>query len=956
MRADRIPPVLFICLSILASVGLSTPQAWGQDEQVDFARDIQPLLARRCYACHGPDDAEGGLRLNSREGALAVLESGEHAIVPGNADESSLLIRIAEEDESLRMPPEGKPLTDEEQALLRSWIENGAEWKQHWAFAPIVRPAVPFQAPGEAGTNPVDAFIDAKLKEKGLQRNPPASPIAQLRRIYLDITGLPPTPEETADFLKRAAGDFDLAYQQEVDKLLASDQYGERWARHWLDVVRYAETNSFERDGPKPHAWRYRDYVIRSLNEDKPYDQFLREQLAGDELPEITKDSLVATGFYRLGIWDDEPADRELAMYDGFDDILTTVGQGILGLTVNCSRCHDHKIDPIPAADYYSMLAFFRNITPNGYGPNTERALVATEADRQRYQEAEQAIRENGDRLQAELSQVESQLQQQLNELSAAKASIPDLANARYQFYRDTFDALPNFDELKFEDSGVLDPPYFDISKATRENEFGFVFNADLIVPEDGNYTFVLDSDDGSRLTIDGKTILEYDGIHGTGNPKRSRVTLAQGRHPIRVDYFQRLHGKGLHLSWSGPGFKRRWLTAESQNQGGMDLNQALNSELANDLDQALVARFRQLRKEIEVNSRKKPWDEYGLCVSEHGTQAAETFVLHRGSPEAKGEKVEPRFLSILGGDIPEVDSIASANSSGRRLAFANWVTSPENRLTSRVIVNRIWQHHFGRGIVRSANNFGQLGDAPTHPELLDWLAVELMQSGWKLKPLHRIMMLSQAYRQSSVPSAAASEHDPSNDWFSHFNMRRLSAEEVRDAILATNGSLNKTMYGPSIYPKISAEVLAGQSVPGKGWERSSEADQARRSIYIHIKRSLMVPLLASFDFPETDTPCEARFITVQPGQALGMLNGDFLNEQSAILAQRVRSEAGTDLSQQMTRAYELIFSRQPSEQELSRVAQLNRELQTEHQLSADEALSYCCLFLYNLNEFMYVD
>jgi len=224
------------------------------------------------------------------------------------------------------------------------------------------------------------------------------------------------------------------------------------------------------------------------------------------------------------------------------------------------------------------------------------------------------------------------------------------------------------------------------------------------------------------------------------------------------------------------------------------------------------------------------------------------------------------------------------------------------------------------------------------------------------LKPLHRILMLSQAYRQSSVPSPEARDRDPNNDWFSHFNMRRLSAEEVRDAILATNGSLNKTMYGPSIYPKISAEVLAGQSVPGKGWERSSEADQARRSIYIHIKRSLMVPLLASFDFPETETPCEARFITVQPGQALGMLNGDFLNEQSTILAQRVRSEAGDDLSQQMKRAYELIFSRQPSEQELARVAQLNRELQTEHQLSADEALSYCCLFLYNLNEFMYVD
>jgi hypothetical protein len=305
---------------------------------------------------------------------------------------------------------------------------------------------------------------------------------------------------------------------------------------------------------------------------------------------------------------------------------------------------------------------------------------------------------------------------------------------------------------------------------------------------------------------------------------------------------------------------------------------------------------------------------------------------------------------------VPTVTGNEATNSSGRRLAFANWVTSPENRLTSRVIVNRIWQHHFGRGIVRSANNFGQLGDTPTHPELLDWLAVDLVQAGWKLKPLHRLLLLSQTYRQSSVPSSLASQIDPSNDWFSHFNMRRLSAEEVRDSILATNGSLNLTMFGPSIYPKISAEVLAGQSVPGQGWRPSSEADQVRRSIYIHIKRSLMVPLLASFDFPETDTPCEARFNTVQPGQALGMLNGDFLNEQAALLAERIRSEVGEEFNSQMMRAYELIFSRQPNDQELQRVAQLASDLQSKHQLSPHESLSYCCLFLYNLNEFMYVD
>lgn len=940
-------------LTILIITFVLTATLSAQEQKVQFAREIQPLLAKRCFACHGPDKAEGGLRFTSREDAIGATDSGLFAIVPSNAAESELLKRVTSTEEGTRMPPEGAPLTEAEQQLLRRWIEQGAEWQKHWAFEPITKPDVSGDIAMNPGKYPIDILIDRRLDEFGLKRNERAERIQLLRRVYFDLTGLAPTQQQIADFEKRADVDFSKAYEEEVDKLLASPQYGERWARHWLDVVRYAETNSFERDGRKPFAWRYRDYVIRSLNEDKPYDQFVREQLAGDELPEITRDSLVATGFYRLGIWDDEPADRELAVYEGYDDIITTVGQGLLGLTMNCSRCHDHKIDPIPTADYYSMLSFFRNVTPNGYGPNVERPLVSTN-ETDEYRAAEEVKRQRNDKLQLEVTKLEEAFREQLASSDNEPMKL-DMDNLEYRFYRDSFQQLPNFDELKAETVDKLDPPLFDIRPATRPDHFGFVFVGTLIVPEDGKYQFLLDSDDGSRLKIDDKVILEYDGIHGEGSPKTAEVELKQGRRAIRLEYFQGVFGKGLTVAWSGPGFKLRKLSAGIRGPK-IDLNQVLNSPASAELDQDQLKRYRELKKELEENNRQKPWEEYGLCVSEHGTNAPDTFILLRGNPQSQGEKVEPAFLSIFGSEKPEVVPNEVARTTGRRLALANWITSKENRLTSRVIVNRIWQHHFGRGIVRSPNNFGQLGEIPTHPELLDYLAADLMENGWKLKRLHKLIMLSATYQQSAIPSERAKEIDPSNNWFSHFNLRRLSAEEIRDNVLATTGTLNPKMYGPSIFPEISREVLAGQSVPGSGWERSSPEDQARRSIYIHVKRSLVVPILSSFDFPETDTSCEARFMTTQPGQALGMLNGDFFNQQAEVFAERLKRECGNKLESQVALGVELSMSRKATAEEIKRGLDLIASLRQKHSLNEDQALVFYCLYLFNLNEFIYVD
>lgn len=945
---------------LIATPTLAVAQS---SDPIDFSRQIQPILAKRCYACHGPDKAEGGLRLNQRTLAFEKLESGKHAVVAKDVKKSELIRRVLSGDESEQMPPEGPRLTPSQIDLLSRWIEQGAEWKEHWAFVPpaAVQPPVVKNAGWVA--NPIDAFILNKLEANGLAPASPAGKTALLRRVTYDLTGLPPTPAEVKAFLDDSSPD---AYEKVVDRLLKSERYGEQWARHWLDVVRYADTNSFERDGAKPNAWRFRDYVIRSFNSDKPYDQFVREQLAGDELPDAKSDGIIATGFYRLGLWDDEPADRLLALYDGFDDIITTTSQGFLGLTVNCARCHDHKIDPITQADYYSMLSFFQGVTPNGISnPNVERAVFDGPDAKAAYETAVKEHREKLDSTQAQVSVIEKEFRDRLSKQDQ-DLDQPDMDDLEYRFYRDTWQKLPDFDALKPETVGKLQRAFFDITLATREFSFGFVFVGTLKIPADGEYTFVVDSDDGSRLTVDGKELILYDGIHGTGKPQVAKVALKKGRIPIRMDYFQGPSGaKELIVKWSGPGFEQRYLSAMTEegvkiaDRRGKrrDFVVLMKSQGAAILGADRYKQYTDLSSELEELKRFKPAASYALCVTETGPNPSDTFILKRGNPQAQGDKVVPAFLSPLGGGkatIPAPEP--GAKSSGRRLALANWIASPDNRLTSRVMVNRIWQHHFGRGIVRSPNNFGLLGDSPTHPELLDWLASTFVQGGWRMKPLHKLILMSNTYRMSSEPNAAAHAKDPLNNLFWRYDMRRLSAEEIRDSILAVDGRLNTAMFGPGVYPDISDEVKAGQSVPGAGWGKSTPEEQSRRSIYVFVKRSMVLPILSDFDFADTDGSCAARFVTTQPTQALGMLNGKFLNDQAADFAKRVRKEAGNDVQQQVALAYRLALGREPDAKLIDRGLNLIETMKTKHEKSADEALNQFCLMVLNLNEFVYLD
>lgn len=732
-----------------------------------FEAKIRPLLAANCFQCHGAAKHEDNLRLDSRAGVFAGGDLGP-AVVPGKPDES-LLIQAVKHSPDLSMPPQ-KQLSGEAIHDLSVWVQSGAYWpddsdqppatpgrrmqitardRAHWAFQPVRRPQIPTaesiakasgRKPADADRdyaafvrNPIDGFILAKLEARGLSPNPPANPRQLIRRVCYDLTGLPPTPAEVEAF---AADPSPRAYAALVDRLLNSPHYGEKWGRHWLDIVRYAETNSYERDNPKPNVWRYRDYVIRSLNADKPYDQFVREQLAGDEFTPPTADSIIATGYYRLGIWDDEPVDRELARYDGLDDIVATTGQAFLGLTVDCARCHDHKIDPIPQRDYYKLLSFFHNITPyvNG-GPTDERQIPATAAER------------------------------------------------------------------------------------------------------------------------------------------------------------------AAHLQ------------------------------------------------------------PMALCVSETGRQAPDTFVLLRGSPRNRGDEVEPGFFEVLGDETAHVSAMPSGvNSTGRRSALANWIASPKNPLTARVMVNRIWEYHFGRGIVRSPNNFGLQGDRPTHPELLDWLADEFVRDGWRLKPIHRLIVMSNAYRMSSVGNAQALADDPANDLFWRFDMRRLTAEEIRDSILAVSGQLNLQMHGPPVYPEMAAQVLNTQNHPGDDWHTSAPDQQCRRSIYIHEKRSMLMPLLEAFDLSETEKSNPVRFTTIPPTQSLQMLNGEFVNSQATAFARRLRREAGENLHEQVRLALNLVTDRPPTVAEIDRGMKLIDRLRSRDGASAGTALRLFCLMTLNMNEFVYID
>jgi len=655
--------------------------------------------------------------------------------------------------------------------------------REHWAFQPVRRPPIPEVKDVQWAQNPIDRFIRARLEAKGWRPASPAAPHALLRRLHLDLTGLPPTIVEQEAFLKDSSP---AAVARVVDDLLARPTYGERWARHWLDLVRYAETNGYERDDVKPHVWRYRDYVIRAFNEDKPFDRFILEQLAGDELPDANAETLIATGYYRLGPWDDEPADPLEDRFDQLDDIVSTTSQAFLGLTLGCSRCHNHKFEPLTMHDYYRMVA-------------------------------------------------------------------------------------------------VLNP---------------------LERPTQGRTE--LDLPAGSRAEID---------AFADRHREAAAISIAPFGHRYPALGVLALEGK-----------MREWSRAVPQLPRGYFLWE-----------------------------RVKP-------------SAPKTHLLARGKATRPGPEVGPGVPAVLVGKQPEFLP-PDSHSSRRRLTLARWIASPENPLTARVIVNRVWQFHFGEGLVRTPSDFGVMGEPPTHPELLDWLADWFVQQRWSIKRLQRLILDSNTYRMSKDWNADYAGEDPDNRLLWRFPYRRLEVEAIRDSMLAVSGRLNPKMYGPSMYPHVPKEALDGHSDPDKIWKPFDEEEASRRTIYAHIKRSMVVPMLEVLDLCDTARTAARRSVTTVAPQALTLFNSDFTNRQARHFAERLVEEAGDDPGKQIERAYRLALCRPPTDRERGRMLEFLRretdllleEVRTAKGV-ADEpairrrALEQLCRVIFNLNEFVYAD
>lgn len=755
-------------------------------QDLQYNRDIRPILSEKCFACHGFDKTkrQGDLRLDTREGALADADSGMPAIKPGNVSESELIRRILATDEGEMMPPaeSGKQLSDDQKKVLMKWVEQGANYEAHWAFAAPKKSPLP-----PLSDHPIDAFILDRLKRENLPPSPSADPITLIRRLSLDLIGLPPTVSEVDEFVNASKNDSEKAYVNLVERLLRSPNYGERWGRWWLDQARYADSNGYSVDAPR-QIWKYRDWVVDALNRDLPFDQFTIEQLAGDLLPSATVEQRVATGFHRnTQINQEGGIDPEQFRIDSVFDRVATTGTVWLGLTIGCCQCHDHKFDPIEQKEYYQFFAFFNN--------QDEPSLTVYPSD------------VNGTELLAEKKALE-----------AAQRKIIDA----------------NSSELE-----------------TWESE----------------------------LTADKKEQL----------PKAVRKILDVERAKRNRDQLNSLFEAGPVTS-----------------------------------NEAKYAAFKQNESKLAAIDKKL---EKGIptLVMQELPKPRKTTVFIQGDFTRPADEVQCGTPSVL-------PKISSANSQLNRLDLARWIVSADNPLTSRVIVNRVWQHYFGRGLVETDNDFGLQGSPPSHPALLDWLAVEFMDRGWSLKELHRLIVTSHTYRQASADRQDLKEKDPGNYLLARQRRLRLDAEIVRDVGLAASGLLSKKLGGPPVYPPIPNGVM-GQGQVKRDWKVSEGEDRFRRGLYTFVYRATPPPSLSVFDAPEGFSTCTRRIRSNTPLQALTLMNDSAFFEFATAL-QKVIDRDGVQA------AFRQCVARPPHDDELQVLKRLDSLSAARVLLNLDETVT----------------
>ncbi|MFO0282655.1 MAG: PSD1 and planctomycete cytochrome C domain-containing protein [Acidobacteriota bacterium] len=765
------------------------------------------VLRQHCAGCHSGPSPQAGLSVENIE---ALRKGGKRgpALLPGHASQSSLVDYL----KGLKTPrmPLGAPALDPALiATVEKSIDAMPPTTTLTASPSLFRPPLP----SKDGPQSIDAFLRQKLDLRGWKPAPEASRRTLIRRLYFDLLGVPPPPGEVRAFLANPAPD---AYPQLIDKLLADKRYGERWGRHWLDLVRYAESDGFAIDSERPTAWRYRDYVIRAFNDDKPYDQFILEQLAGDEYrgpkPAPLSERLVALGFLRLAPWEADANSKKLLRQDFLNDITATVGSAFLGLTTGCAQCHDHKYDPIPQKDYYRLQAFF--------------AATAT-AD-----------------LPAPFDPVEN----------------PAAMKRRQRAHEDAAEAAQQ--ELD-QQRDLLKKRYLSLFQV-NEND-------------DGLKRFL------NRLNIKNLFFLEQD---------LPLVKEPGWKEPIHA-YF--------------------------------DTRDRMQRE------QELARRYQALAYSVRDIAPPAAPD------------IPDTFVLTGGDLDARGEKVEPAFLSCVTGRTAPAAIPFAGGSTGRRVALAEWIASKDNPFTARVIVNRVWQHHFGEGLVRTPSDFGKNGEPATHPELLDWLAVQFVDNKWSIKALHKLILLSAAYRQSSVhpEQSLYAAADPTNKLLWRMNWRRLDAEVIRDSVLSLSGRLNPEMFGPPVLFPVPDDVAQGFEF--FKWFPSPEPQQLRRSIYLMQRRSVLHPLSETFDAPNLSTSCSRRQTTIVAPQALTLLHGELTRTESKHFAARLARAADP-----LAEAFWLTLARDPSPAERQSAANLTA--------SGPDGLASLAAVLFNLNEFLFVE
>lgn len=902
----------WLCFALALLVAISRAD---EPALIDFVKQVRPILQKHCYQCHAEKKQKSSLRLDIKSQAFKGGEAYGPSIVAGEPGESPLIQFVADEDADLRMPPDGPPLSEKEIATLTTWVKQGAIWPagvdlakledrlDHWSFKPVVRSPLPTTANTNWPRNSIDRFVLRRLETAGMSPAEPADRRTWLRRVYFDLIGLPPTPADIEAFANDERPD---AYQRVVDRLLASPQFGQRYGQHWLDLVRYADTHGFEVNTERPHAWPYRDYVIAAFNNDTPYDRFIREQLTGDALQQDAATGFLVTAAVLLpGQIGKDDASKRLARHDSLAEMIINTSDTFLGMSVGCARCHDHKFDPITQRDYYAMEAFFAGVQ---YGDRPMQGELS-EAKRNRIQSLEKQLAV----VKQEISAFESKTGGKLQSTNP-KENVVEFASREVKFVRFTIHDANLHPTL-----GLIEPciDEFEIFTDAAEPNNVALASAGCKVTASGSRTSALHK-------------LEHvnDGEYGN---RKSWMSSEAGRGWLLFELPKPIAINKIVWGRDRTGKYHDRLATAFTLEAGVDINEMQTlAHIPPGKPNDLLAKQKKLNDELAA-ARKPP-----MVYGGKFTTPAATHLLFRGDAEQPRDEIAPAVISSLGNVALPTD----AAEQQRRKSLASWIADSRNPLTARVMVNRIWQWHFGVGLVATASDFGRKGEPPSHPELLNYLADEFVKSGWSMKQLHRQIVLSAAYRQSSQVNADYQQRDANVRLLWRFPSRRLEAETIRDAMLHVSGELNLQTGGRGFDLFKSRGGLNGfppvESFPPAG---------LRRMIYAHKVRMERDVVFGAFDCPDAGQTTARRRQSTTPIQALNLFNSQFTTDRAEAFATRVRGLVGDDIERQIQQACLLAFGRRPFKREIQDYAAFVRE----------HGLPPFCRVLLNSNEFLFL-